>query len=354
MQVCKVAPVPGETRVWQYITLTKKIYLIDCPGVVSGSGSIGIGNSLNAATEGKGKGRDETSIVLKGVVRVEALETPSEHISALLQRVKPIYISRTYGIPLPPDYQENKVEFRWETEDLLEKLARRMGRLLKGGEPDLESVAKILLMDWVRGRLPFFVPPPEREGALDGSGDSQNEIKPVTQKLSGIIQKNHFEEEDLRPLEEDVVGSVSGKGDEDDEDDIEEEEEEEEDSNSDEYSEEPPDQEEMLDWEDVFEAVTGPSARTTGSSTELEASKGNEAKSASKVQSIPNLRDVGQGDEDEEVNPRKKQKKEPRMTTNKRKATNFFTEANVKNRNREKARVKATLLQASKSGKGRR
>ena len=34
MQVCNVAPVPGETKVWQYITLMKRIFLIDCPGVV--------------------------------------------------------------------------------------------------------------------------------------------------------------------------------------------------------------------------------------------------------------------------------------------------------------------------------
>lgn len=33
-KVCKVAPVPGETRVWQFITLIKRINLIDCPGVV--------------------------------------------------------------------------------------------------------------------------------------------------------------------------------------------------------------------------------------------------------------------------------------------------------------------------------
>ena len=33
-KVCNVAPVPGETKVWQYITLTKRIFLIDCPGVV--------------------------------------------------------------------------------------------------------------------------------------------------------------------------------------------------------------------------------------------------------------------------------------------------------------------------------
>lgn len=55
-QVCKVAPVPGETKVWQYITLMKRIFLIDCPGVVYN------------------KNQDsQTDTVLKGVVRVENL-----------------------------------------------------------------------------------------------------------------------------------------------------------------------------------------------------------------------------------------------------------------------------------------
>jgi len=33
-QVCKTAPVPGETKIWQYITLMKRVFLIDCPGIV--------------------------------------------------------------------------------------------------------------------------------------------------------------------------------------------------------------------------------------------------------------------------------------------------------------------------------
>ena len=35
---CKAAPVPGETKVWQYIALMKRIFLIDCPGVVYDEG----------------------------------------------------------------------------------------------------------------------------------------------------------------------------------------------------------------------------------------------------------------------------------------------------------------------------
>ena len=49
-KVCKVAPIPGETKVWQYITLTKRIFLIDCPGVVYHNNDT------------------ETDVVLKGVV----------------------------------------------------------------------------------------------------------------------------------------------------------------------------------------------------------------------------------------------------------------------------------------------
>ena len=36
--MCKTAPIAGETKVWQYITLMRKIYLIDCPGIVPATG----------------------------------------------------------------------------------------------------------------------------------------------------------------------------------------------------------------------------------------------------------------------------------------------------------------------------
>ena len=61
-QVCNVAPVPGETKVWQYITLMKRIFLIDCPGIV-----------YNGTTD------TDSDIVLKGVVRPERLETPEDY-----------------------------------------------------------------------------------------------------------------------------------------------------------------------------------------------------------------------------------------------------------------------------------
>lgn len=162
-----------------------------------------------------------TSTVLKGVVRVEALPTPSDHVPALMKRVKPLYLSRTYNIPLPSP-EEPSVS--WDADSFLDKLARIKGRLLKGGEPDIEGVAKIVLSDWVRGRIPFFVPPPERPGELNEAEERERKRKKgkekekekefvpsVTQKLGGIIQKNSFVGEDVKSLEE-----VSGVGGDDD------------------------------------------------------------------------------------------------------------------------------------------
>ena len=38
-------------------------------------------------------------------------------------------------------------------------LAFKQGKLLKGGEPDIRSIARKLLEDYVRGNLPHFVAP---------------------------------------------------------------------------------------------------------------------------------------------------------------------------------------------------
>ncbi|XP_042807566.1 nucleolar GTP-binding protein 2 [Neofelis nebulosa] len=160
-KVCSVAPIAGETKVWQYITLMRRIFLIDCPGVVYPSED------------------SETDIVLKGVVQVEKIKTPEDHIGAVLERAKPEYISKTYKI----DSWEN-------AEDFLEKLAFRTGKLLKGGEPDLQTVGKMVLNDWQRGRIPFFVKPPNAEPPEASQLPSSSSLEVPTE----TSQKNPEEE----------------------------------------------------------------------------------------------------------------------------------------------------------------
>jgi nuclear GTP-binding protein len=155
-KVCKVAPIAGETKVWQYITLMRRIYLIDCPGVVYPSA--------------------ETDIekVLKGVVRVELVENPEDYIPTVLERVKKEYMLKTYKVD------------DWESaEEFLEKLATRMGKLLKGREPDITTAARIVLNDWQRGKLPFYVPPPGFEFPLTEGITSSSIMEP------GLNQATH-------------------------------------------------------------------------------------------------------------------------------------------------------------------
>ncbi|NWY47706.1 NOG2 protein, partial [Sylvia atricapilla] len=157
-KVCSVAPIAGETKVWQYITLMRRIFLIDCPGVVYPSGD------------------SETDIVLKGVVQVEKIKSPEDHITAVLERAKEEYIRKTY-----------KIESWTDAEDFLEKLAARTGKLLKGGEPDLQTVSKMVLNDWQRGRIPFFVKPPNAPNEASGQPDAQ---PPVLEAPVTSIQDN--------------------------------------------------------------------------------------------------------------------------------------------------------------------
>ncbi|KAL2271319.1 hypothetical protein VTJ83DRAFT_690 [Remersonia thermophila] len=137
--VTKVAPIPGETKVWQYVTLMKRIYLIDCPGIVPP-------NQHDTPQD----------ILLRGVVRVENVENPEQYIPAVLKKVKTHHMERTYELKGWKDH----IEF-------LELLARKSGRLLKGGEPDVDGVAKMVLNDFFRGKIPWFTPAPAMEGTED-------------------------------------------------------------------------------------------------------------------------------------------------------------------------------------------
>lgn len=144
-KVCQVAPIPGETKVWQYITLMKRIFLIDCPGIVPPSSK-----------------DTEEDILFRGVVRVEHVSNPEQYIPGILKRCKRQHLERTYEIS------------GWkDSVDFIEMIARKQGRLLKGGEPDESGVSKQILNDFNRGKIPWFVPPPEKDEKADSKDDDK-------------------------------------------------------------------------------------------------------------------------------------------------------------------------------------
>lgn len=133
-KVCPAAPIPGSTRVWQYVNLSKKIFLIDCPGVV----------------HDRDHKNNDVQAVLKGIVRVEKLSIEKEEVIAtVLEIVKTADMAATYGLK------------EWANAgDFLLQIAEKRGKLLKGGVPDADCAARMVLHDWIEGRLPWFNAPP--------------------------------------------------------------------------------------------------------------------------------------------------------------------------------------------------
>eukprot|EP00871_Galdieria_phlegrea_P001085 jgi/Galph1/1978/GphlegSOOS_G658.1 len=145
-KVVNVAPVPGETKVWQYVTLFRRVYLIDCPGVVHES-----------------SGADDVELVLRGVVRIESLKDEAvDYIPRLLERIKKEHVAKTYGI------------HDWiDATDFLGQLAKKTGKLLKKGEPDVNACAKMVLNDYLRGKIPWFILPPNYKRHSDDENVSE-------------------------------------------------------------------------------------------------------------------------------------------------------------------------------------
>lgn len=132
-KACQVGNTPGVTKVMQEIQLDSKVKLLDCPGMVlSNSGS------SSQCTE------------LKNAVKIENIEDPIPFVDQVLMRCKVSYFMEKYRIGKYKDANE-----------FLALLAIRIGKLKRGGLPDKEKAARLLLSDWNSGRIKYFSVPPE-------------------------------------------------------------------------------------------------------------------------------------------------------------------------------------------------
>ncbi|KAK6886952.1 Nucleolar GTP-binding protein 2 [Candida tropicalis] len=188
-KVCQVAPIPGETKVWQYITLMKRIFLIDCPGIVPPSAK-----------------DSESDILFRGVVRVEHVSNPEQFIPDMLKKCERKHLERTYEIKGWSKFEENEELLEQASTEFIELIARKQGRLIKGGEPDEVGVAKQILNDFNRGKIPWFVPPPKDEEDEEDKKKKSGEDKKAEYKRKRK-QREQQQEEDVDDEEEGTSSS---------------------------------------------------------------------------------------------------------------------------------------------------
>ncbi|CAM9717485.1 unnamed protein product [Ectocarpus fasciculatus] len=137
-----VSATPGFTKSMQEIHLDKTVKLLDCPGIVFDDSDAG-------------------ATLLRNCVDAEAMTDPTPAVAAVLKRCAPEQLMQVYSIP------------RFDPDDafaFLSLVARKIGKLKKGGVPDRVQAAKVVLRDWNTGRVPFFTLPPEDDNGGGAAG----------------------------------------------------------------------------------------------------------------------------------------------------------------------------------------
>lgn len=144
-KTCKTSSKPGSTDHKQQIRLDKHVILIDSPGVVFD----------RPETE------DETSLlVLRNCLDLDKITDVISPIATLLTMIERQVLMDLYEIASFTDVSE-----------FLALLAHRLGRLRKGGIPDIESAARRVLLDWNTGVISHFtLPPVTPQNNNDNSG----------------------------------------------------------------------------------------------------------------------------------------------------------------------------------------
>ena len=126
----KIAPVtklPGGTKKIEEYEINLNIKVLDSPGI---------------------ERHDTTPTdILRAIVGIENLQDPYTPVQGILEKVNKEKLLVLYAIP----------EFK-DIKEFLTHVARKTGKIAKGGLPDYDSAAKIVLHDWFTMKISFYTP----------------------------------------------------------------------------------------------------------------------------------------------------------------------------------------------------
>lgn len=138
----QVGATPGKTKHFQTLLLGDNICLCDCPGLV-----------FPTATNSR------ASLVLNGVLPIDQLRDYIAPVELLTQLVHPQQFLNAYGLTFKDEMQASA----W---DVLRAHAQVRGFASDHGRADFSRSSRILLKDYVKGKLLYCHPPP----SLDAPG----------------------------------------------------------------------------------------------------------------------------------------------------------------------------------------
>ncbi|KAH8599070.1 P-loop containing nucleoside triphosphate hydrolase protein [Bisporella sp. PMI_857] len=166
---CPVGAEAGVTTSLREVKIDGKLKLLDSPGIVFPSSGDG---SKASKTE------EQARLVLLNAIPPKQIEDPVPAVTLLLKRLSASQdmlgkLMDVYG--LPPLMTTNGDP----TTDFLVQVARKRGRLGKGGVPNLNSAATTVITDWRDGRIQGWMDAPVLAVAPSVPAGSEQDPKAV-------------------------------------------------------------------------------------------------------------------------------------------------------------------------------
>ncbi|RDL42257.1 p-loop containing nucleoside triphosphate hydrolase [Venustampulla echinocandica] len=160
---CPVGAEAGVTTSLREVKIDSKLKLLDSPGIVFPS-SGGEGSSKASKIE------EQARLILLNAIPPKQIEDSVPAVNLLLKRLSASEdmlnkLMDVYG--LPPLMISNGDS----TTDFLVQVARKRGRLGKGGVPNIASAATTVITDWRDGRIQGWMDAPVL--AVAGNGDKK-------------------------------------------------------------------------------------------------------------------------------------------------------------------------------------
>lgn len=139
-----VSSTPGKTKHFQTIRLSEQVTLCDCPGLVF----------PNFAT-------NKADLVCNGVLPIDQLREFTGPAALVTHRIPQPFLEAIYGIHIKTRPSEEGGTGIPTASEFLSAYAKARGYKTQGvGQPDESRAARVVLKDYVSGKLLYVEPPP--------------------------------------------------------------------------------------------------------------------------------------------------------------------------------------------------
>ncbi|ESQ36045.1 hypothetical protein EUTSA_v10007194mg [Eutrema salsugineum] len=172
-----VTSTPGKTKHFQTLIISDELMLCDCPGLVFPSFS-----------------SSRYEMIASGVLPIDRMTEHREAIQVVADKVPRHVIESVYNISLPKPKPYERQSRPPLAAELLRAYCASRGYVASSGLPDETKAARLILKDYIGGKLPHFAMPPgmslgeeskidesQGTGAVEGSDSEDSDVGDETE-----------------------------------------------------------------------------------------------------------------------------------------------------------------------------